>query len=116
MAYLNENVTYIGKTGTKYSFRLFTHETVFSEKSGGVYLFGKRTDNPTGGGLITKLYFGKAKIFNERLDNHEKWDAAKKLGCNCIGIHATGSESISLTVEEDILKNNDTPLNTHHNS
>lgn len=115
MASLNVTVIYTGKSGKNYTFSCFTTDHVFASKKGGVYLFSKR-EVKDGKGSQTILYFGKAKVFNERLDSHEKWDAAKKSGCNCIGIYETDSEDASLEAEKDILLNNNTPLNTQHNS
>lgn len=115
MPSLNVNFSAKGKSGKDYLFTLYTTDQTFSSKKGGVYLFSKR-DVKEGKGSHTILYFGKANIFNERLDNHEKWEAAKKLGCNCIGIYETDTEKESLEAEKDILLNNNTPLNVQHNS
>lgn len=115
MASLNLNLSIIGKSGKEYLFTLYSTEHAFSLKKGGVYLFSKRTLKENKG-THTVLYYGKANVFNERLDNHEKWEKALKSGCNCIGILETDSEEKSLEIEKDILLNNNTPLNVQNNS
>lgn len=102
-----------GKSGTPHEFSIYTTDHEFRENSGGVYAFSKR--EKSGDNINhTILYVGKAIKFNQRLDNHEKWKDAVKLGANCICALSVEKESNMLAIEEDLIKGLSPKLNIVH--
>ena len=116
MAKLNANLDLKSLSNTNYNFQLYTTDNDFKESWGGVYFFSKRTPNDKGSFSHTVVYIGKAVNFNQRFDSHEKWEAAKKLGANCIGILKVDKENDMLKIEEDLIKGQKPQLNIVHNS
>ena len=115
MGTINATINYKGKSGKNYQFSLYTINSEFTENSGGVYIITKRTENPDGNGTHKLLYIGKANKFQSRFSNHEKWDAFMKNDANCVGIYKTSSETESLDIEEDLIKEQSPLLNSQHN-
>lgn len=102
-----------GKSKQSYSFDLFTPDTDFKESWGGVYVFSNRHED--NGIRHTILYVGKANSFNQRFDSHEKWEALRRAGANCIGILKVDKEADMLRIEEDLIKEQKPGFNTVHN-
>lgn len=102
-----------GKSGTPYAFGIYTTDHEFKENSGGVYAFSKREKNE-GNATHTILYIGKTIKFNQRLNSHEKWEDAVKLGANCICVFIVQKESEMLSIEEDLIKGRSPKLNIIH--
>jgi excinuclease UvrABC nuclease subunit len=116
MALITKNTLGLkGVSGTTYNFSIYEVNTEFKENHGGVYAFTKRTDN---NGVInhTVIYIGKAVKFNQRFDSHEKWDAIKKAGGNCLCIYNVENESTMLKIETDLIRGQKPQLNVVHNS
>lgn len=102
-----------GESGNSYEFGIYTTDHDFNENSGGVYVFSKRERNGESA-VHTILYIGKAIKFNQRLNSHEKWEKAAKLGANCICIFAVQKETEMLSIEEDLIKGQSPQLNIIH--
>lgn len=112
MTKMNRTVALQGKSTKSYTFEQYSIDHTFAETWGGVYVFTNRDETSHKHAI---LYIGKTIQFNKRLDDHEHWDSAKKLGCNCICILNIGKEADMLTIEEDLIKGQSPKLNTQHN-
>ncbi len=102
-------VTFVGESGTSYTFDVYTADTEFNDVSA-VYIFTKRTLS----GEIwrhARLYIGEAERMGERIKNHEKWPCVNRHGCNCICVLLVSSSDRRLDIETDLRRGNDTPCN-----
>lgn len=71
------------------------------------YIFVRR--NPDGS--RTGLYNGETESTIQRFANHEKWDAARRLGANEIHTFYGGAEHDRCQIETDIRHGHQMPLN-----
>ncbi len=103
------DVTFSGESG-RYAFEVYPINTVFSA-DGAVYVFSKRTVDPSGKGTHLLLYLGQTDSLKERIPNHEKWPCVIRHGTNCICIHRDNSEESRLEKETDLRAVHSTPCN-----
>lgn len=103
------DATFVGASGTKYTFSVYTTDTEFSN-IGAVYVFTKRTVS-NDKGSHTLLYIGETGELGNRISNHEKWPCVNRNGCNAICVHAEDGDAKRLEIEGDLLEANDTPCN-----
>lgn len=90
-----------------YKFRLYPINTVF-KRIAGIYIFIIIPDSINHYSL---LYIGITNDFYARLTTHHKIDPAKALGMTHIGIIRKSSGRKRKTIEKDLLKNLNPPLN-----
>lgn len=109
-------VPFTGQSTKPYDFKIYATDTEFKETWGGIYAFTNRTKNNDGVFNHTVIYVGKAVKFNQRFDNHEKWDLIKNAGANCLCIYKVDEESDMLKIEEDLIKGLKPQLNVVHKS
>ena len=103
------DATFKGRTGS-YSFEVYSIETTFNAV-GAVYIFTKRTVDPSGKGTHTFIYIGQTDSLADRIPSHEKWPCIKRNGSNCICVHRDDSEKSRLEKEADLIAGNETPCN-----
>lgn len=117
MGKLNLILTLKGVSNNTYKFSLYTIDTEFKEGYGGIYIFIKGTKKDENSNYdCTTLYIGKTQEFKDRFYDHEKWEAAKKLGFNILGIYKETADSNRLAIEEDLIRSKSPRLNVQHNS
>jgi hypothetical protein len=104
-------LTLTGASGVQYQYTLYEHSKTQWHPLAGNYAFAYQDVD----GKWVIVYIGETEDFSKRLPTHERWDAAKKLGClhiiartNSAGIDARQAE------ERDLCANYQPSMNTHH--
>ncbi len=104
MGKLTNNVlTIVGKSGKKYTFKLYTIDTKFKPLSA-IYLFTERyvsTNNKYNHNLI---YCGMTGDLSIRFKDHHKDGCIEKHNANCICIFSVDTEKERKEIETDILE------------
>lgn len=110
MTKLQDDLTFEGKSGNRYTFTAYSKDTVFNDVAA-VYIFTKRTRNSEGRYKYTLLYVGETESLKDRIPSHEKWSCVNRYGVNSICIHRDDSKSSRLTKESDLIDNYNPPCN-----
>ena len=98
--------TWEGKSGTKYTYEVYSLDTTWNDVPGN-YIFAKRT--PTG---WRPLYIGETSSLKGRLTpltSHEKYACAKRLGMTHIHAHTSSLVQHVRRAEEKDLVDRFTP-------
>ena len=103
------DATFSGESGS-YEFEAYTLDTTFNAV-GAVYIFTKRTVDPSGRGTHAFLYIGQADSLADRIPNHEKWPCLKRNDANCICVHRDDNKQSRLNKETDLRAAHSTPCN-----
>jgi hypothetical protein len=103
-------LTITGKSGKKYSFDIYSLDTIF-KAVGGIYVFTRRYQGADSKYNHDYIYCGKTDDLSTRFDNHHKEDCIKKNKANCICVMGVSTEKERTTIEEDILKGNNFKCN-----
>ena len=103
------DATFVGASGTKYSFAVYSVDTAFKD-IGAVYVFSERTVS-NGKGSHHFLYVGQTEELGTRIGSHEKWLCAKRNGVNALCVHVNSHQGSRLSIETDLRKANDPPCN-----
>jgi hypothetical protein len=98
-----------GKYGG-YDFEVYSLDTTFNPV-GAVYIFSKRTADPSGKGTHDFIYIGQTDSLASRIPSHEKWPCINRNGANCICVHRDDNEQSRLDKETDLRAQNRTPCN-----
>ncbi|WP_315823316.1 GIY-YIG nuclease family protein [Paraflavitalea speifideaquila] len=93
------SLTLTGKSGTQYTFTLYSGMPEFNS-IGGVYVFTKAA---TVGGSHTVIYIGMTSDLSTRFDNHHKMPCIQKNGANFLGVLTINEESRRRNAENDLL-------------
>jgi hypothetical protein len=96
-----------GISGGEYQFSECEYEGDWNAV-GGIYAFARRT----AAGMEAPLYIGKCCNFRERLDDHERWLAASRLGGNVVLAAVFLREDTRVAVERDLVLFYQPRLNT----
>ena len=92
-------ISWRGQSGADYTYWVYPIGTSFKEEAGN-YIFAKET-RP---GSWTACYIGQTANLNQRLENHEKEDCAKRDGATHIHAHLNSSgESARKDEEKDLI-------------
>lgn len=88
-----------------------------SDSDKGLYYFSKRTKQDEEY-KHERLYLGESEHLEDRPlhTSHEKWDALKKDGCNCIGIYKCKKGEDPKKIESEILAKYNFKENIQENS
>lgn len=81
------DATFSGESGS-YEFEVYSINTPFNAV-GAVYIFTKRTVDPSGRGTHAFLYIGQTESLADRIPNHEKWPCLKRNGTTASACIAT---------------------------
>ncbi len=104
-------IVFTGKGGTPYRFD--TH--CFKNNLGhipGVYIFVKREKKSDGAGYVQKpIYIGQTEDFQERMQDHEKWNCVLEHGATHISFMDVRDPIARLAIETDLRKAYPTPCN-----
>jgi hypothetical protein len=103
------DATFKGENAS-YDFEVYSIDTTFNAV-GAVYIFTKRTVDPSGKGTHTFIYIGQTDSLADRIPQHEKWPCIKRNNSNCICTHRDDSEQSRLKKEADLIAGHDTPCN-----
>ncbi len=102
---------FAGASGSLHNFGMIGPYERFKQHQG-VYLFGALLRN----GTFNVLYVGKSKNLADRPSpNHEKFDAALRLGMSHVGGSLCYSEGECDQIEQDLIRKFCPPLNQQHN-
>lgn len=93
-----------------YTFALYPAETVFTPIAG-IYIFIILPTGDTPSEFYTLLYIGITNNFKTRLNAHHKIARARELGMTHIGIIRKSSGRRRKTIERDLLRSLNPPLN-----
>ncbi len=104
------DITFIGKSGRKYTFGAYSWDTNF-KKLGGVYIVTQRIPNQAGGADHTRIYIGQTGDISERFDNHHKAACFTRHNANCICILLEENEETRLSHEADLIEAYHPPCN-----
>ncbi len=97
---------WIGKSGRKYRYGIYSMETQFVKKPGN-YIFAKRA-----GAVWLPCYIGQTESLGDRLADHEKETCAKRHGATHIHAHTTdGGELVRKAEEKDLIARWNPPCN-----
>lgn len=102
--------TITGKSGTIYSFDIYTTDTKF-KAIGGIYIFTKRFQGTDQKFYHVIIYCGKAEDLSTRFNDHHKQDCIDKNKANCICIKSVSTETERIEIETDILNGNNFKCN-----
>jgi hypothetical protein len=93
-----------GASGRWYDFDVARTKRAWDEV-GGVYMFVKPSDCPTGewGGPIC-LFIGAADDFSISLERHNAWAAADQLGAKEVHVLPIPDDALRAHVEKDLLE------------
>ena len=121
MKELYKTTTLKGKSGNKYTFRLFSFDNFeelsdeLNEEKGALYLFTKR-NLKNGKYVHDYIYLGETSDISTRYGNHHKRRCIMSHGNNCIGFLFTDKDEDDLkAMQQDILEANDFPCNDINN-
>ena len=103
-------LTVSGKSGNKYDFDVYSFNTSF-KAIGAVYLITERTKKSDGGGSHSYIYVGETDDLSTRFNSHHKAACFTRQNANCKCIFAEESENKRLSIESDILDNDNFPCN-----
>ena len=94
-----QEVTWYGKSGTGYSFKVCGLDAKWKD-IGGVYIFAKVV-----GDKWSSIYIGQTSSFKDRLTaSHEKWDCAVGVyGATHIHARVETNEDRRLLIESDLI-------------
>lgn len=102
------NMTFIGKSGAKYEFEVWSRDTTFNDV-GGVYIFSNRNSQTR---RHTVLYVGQTNSFKDRrLQHHEQWECAEPRGGNVICTYRESSSVERQRIERDLINYYNPPCN-----
>jgi hypothetical protein len=87
-----------GQSGAVYSYTIYPMDTQWNDVAGN-YIFCKETSPST----WSAIYVGQTDSFKNRLPNHEKLPAAKRLGATHIHAHVNTDEKARLKEEQDLI-------------
>ena len=93
-----QTVVWTGKSGTKYTYRVYSLDTNWDDVPGN-YIFAKRDST-----RWTPIYIGETSSLKDRLPNHEKWPCAKRNGVTDIHAHVNSNGRLARVKEEADLK------------
>jgi hypothetical protein len=111
---INKGLKVEGKSGKKYSFKIYEIEEKLEsldglcsefKKVGGLYIFTKRHETDTNQYSHTRIYCGKTKDLSERFDDHHKEECIMENNPNCICIMQENDEKEREAIETYILEN-----------
>lgn len=107
----SENLDIPGKSGTKYSFRVYSLGQAFN-RVGAAYAILKRERNSEDTAWeYTRVYIGETGTLDTRFYDHHKEKCFKEEGANCIAVHVDSSEESRRAKEQDILNEGVWPCN-----
>ncbi len=96
------SITFIGASGTKYKFNVYSWDTNFDEVAA-VYFITKRIQESDGGYTHARIYVGQTNDLSKRFDDHHKASCFKRHGANCICIYREDDETERLRIESDLI-------------
>ncbi|MEO0548491.1 MAG: GIY-YIG nuclease family protein [Pseudomonadota bacterium] len=95
-----------GETSARYRFKI-TKKIEALPDAGGIYVMVKRTFFF----FLSPVYIGKASNLQGRLDDHERWEEARKKGASERHFLCIRSESRRQKIEEDLIRRYKPKLN-----
>jgi hypothetical protein len=95
-------MTFRGKSGRAYRFKVFPLGTRFRNISG-VYVVGNRLRCIDGRYKVTPLYIGHTEDFSQPFDRHHKAKDFAEQGADCICVQRDGVEESCATKEQDLV-------------
>ena len=94
-------------TWSTHEFNIYTTNTTWNDVAG-IYIFTMvNKDN-----FWIPLYIGQADSFKNRLSDHNKWDAAKRLGMTHVHAKSVGKQTDRDAIEKELIKKYQPTLNT----
>jgi len=104
---ISGTVVWVGKSGEKYIYTIYTIGASFNEVPGN-YVFAKKTIENT----FTPIYIGETEDLSERFDNHHKMPCIKRNLASHITVHKSSPSAATRKAEEqDLIDNYDKVCN-----
>jgi excinuclease UvrABC nuclease subunit len=101
---MSQKVTWPGG----HQFDVYDFDATTWHDVGGIYIFTYLNNQ----NLWLAVYVGKAKSFQNRLPNHERWKEAQFLGATHVHAMVVRQEASREAIEEDLIQACQPPLNT----
>jgi hypothetical protein len=95
-------MTFTGKSGRTYQFKVFPFGTRFRKRSG-VYVIGSRTIGVNGSHRIEPIYVGRTEDFSQPFEKHHKAKGFAEEGADCICVQSDTAEESRLAKEQDLV-------------
>jgi len=105
------SIVFDGKSGTKYTFWVYSRDTRFKEGCGGVYFVTRRELGGAGNYSHTRVYVGQTEDLSTRFDNHHKEMCFNGQRANCVCVLPIADEGRRLSIEKDLIDNYHPPCN-----
>ena len=91
--------TWIGKSGTEYTYYIWSLPANFDPNQDGNYIFSKENDK----GLWVPIYIGEGDLADRISDNHHQANCIKRNGATHVHVHLNGEERNRTSEEADLL-------------
>jgi len=91
-------INWTGNSGQKYLYYIYPIDASFKKEAGN-YIFAKES-KPN---YWISVYIGQTKNLDQRIENHEKEECAKRNGATHIHAHLNKNESSRLSEEKDLI-------------
>lgn len=95
-------MTFKGKSGMAYRFKVYPLGTRFRKLSG-IYIIGNRLQGANGSRRLVALYVGHTEDFSQPFDRHHKAKEFSAQGANCICLQSDGVEDSRLAKQQDLI-------------
>jgi hypothetical protein len=95
-------MTFKGRSGTAYRFKVFPLGTRF-RKISGVYVIGSRLHGASGGQRVVPLYVGHTEDFSRPFERHHKAKDFAEQGADCICVQRDSVNESRATKEQDLI-------------
>jgi hypothetical protein len=106
-----DEVTFAGRSGTRYDFRIYVWETKFKPVPG-VYVVASRTIEPGQRAQYAPLYVGEAPDLSAALKNHSRDECFQMYYGNVIGVLKEHDDARRTSILTDLLDGLTPPCNT----
>ena len=106
------DISFLGKSGTKFAFSVYPLDTNFEDNIPAVYVVTNRSKNDKNEFVHKIIYIGQTEDLKERHSSHHKADCFSKYTANCLCIMHEESESKRLKIERDLIDEKKPPCNS----
>jgi hypothetical protein len=96
-----ETCTWIGKSGTKYTYYVYPRHPVINEGQDGNYIYAKKNSD----GLWVPIYIGEGALSKRATPDHHRIDCIDKKGATHVHLRLNANKETRRAEEIDLLAN-----------